>query len=107
MDCSAAFIGSPLKFNELITVYPPKVRDVIEEPKFNLYKSILTTTQEDIEDMITGAINGEFRELAPDETIPTPYAFLIANAHANKEYEERLKSAFYFFTHSNLTILAE
>jgi hypothetical protein len=34
---AAVFIGEPLFFRDKIKIYPPKVKDVIANPKFGLY----------------------------------------------------------------------
>ena len=46
----AAFMGEPLNFKDKIWIYPPRVKDVITNPKFSIYSKILTITQEEIID---------------------------------------------------------
>jgi hypothetical protein len=45
---SAILIGEPLLFKNKILIYPPKVKDVVSNPMYGAYSSILTTTAEDI-----------------------------------------------------------
>ena len=44
------FLGFPKNFDNLCKIYPPKIKDVIGNDKFPLYKRILTLSQEEIED---------------------------------------------------------
>jgi hypothetical protein len=45
---SATFIGEPLPFYDVCRIYPPKVRDVVANPKFSVYLKIITITQDEL-----------------------------------------------------------
>lgn len=92
----AVFIGAPLEY-ENIKIYPPRVKDVVTNKNFQKYLSILTMSQEDIEDL-----------LVKDKTVkkfPTPFDFLFANAYENKEYENIAREALSFFFHEDVILV--
>lgn len=91
----SAFIGEPLNFKNKIYVYPPKVRDVVANPKFGLYTQILTFTQEDIQD--------ELKKSGKETDIyPTPFEFLLANCYHSEDFTNLTKEAFQFFCKENI-----
>ena len=92
---SAILIGEPLLFKNRILIYPPKVRDVVSNPMYGAYSSILTTTAEDIQDML----KKEGREL---DNYPTPLEFLLANCYEDKNFEKLSLEAFKFFCHTDV-----
>ena len=84
------FIGEPLVFKEGFYVYPPKVRDVVANPKFNTYHSILAISQDSIEE--------ELKKVGKTlETYPTPFEFLLANCYNSMEFRLLAMEAFEFF----------
>ena len=91
----SAFIGEPLNFKNKIYVYPPKVRDVVANPKFGLYTQILTFTQEDIQD--------ELKKSGKEMDIyPSPFEFLLANCYHSEDFTNLTKEAFQFFCKENI-----
>ena len=75
----AAFIGTPLNFKNKLNVFPPRIKDMINNPKFSVYQKILTMTQEDICD--------EFKKAEKEmDTYPTPYEFLLGNCYNSEEF---------------------
>ena len=92
------FLGSPLLFKRGINIYPPKVKEVVENPRFTQYGRLLTFSQEDIEDQFLEAK----KQL---DTYPTPLEFLLNNSYHNKQYEQLCKEAFQFFLHQEVTFL--
>ena len=95
-----AFIGAPLNFKNKLYIYPPSVRQVIANPKFDMYTKILTITQEDIQD----ELKKSGKEM---ETYPTPYEFLLANCYNSKEFRELTIEAFEYFCHVKIAFLFE
>ena len=77
------FLGLPLKFGETCTIYPPKVKDVVSNPKIMQLYKLLTYSQEDIEDLLASLKNKEHNE---SKRIPTPLEFILINAYQNKEF---------------------
>jgi hypothetical protein len=45
-------IGAPRNFKDILLVYPPQVKEVVTNPNFNIFYTILTLTQDDIRDEI-------------------------------------------------------
>ena len=94
------FIGVPYHFKDGVTVYPPKVQEVVANDSYNAYVQLLTYSQEEIED--------EFFEAKKQlETYPTPFEFLLNNAFHYKDYERLCRGAFQFFIHQDVTFLYE
>ena len=91
----SVFIGEPLNFKNKIYVYPPKVRDVVTNPKFGLYTQILTFTQDDVRD----ELKKSGKEI---EVFPTPFEFLLANCYHSSDFTILTKEAFQFFCKENI-----
>ena len=100
----AAYLGYPTNFKNKFDVYPPKVRDILANPEFGKYQQILTFSQEDIEDVLTGAIkDGNAKPYSGD--MPNPFEFLLINCYQSKEYEAMTIKAFEFFIHAPVSFL--
>lgn len=95
------FLGQPQNFKDKFKVYPPTVSDVVNNEKFSLYTTVFLTTHEELEDEFIDKKDEEGNPLH----IPTPLEFILANAFYNKEFEELVKEAFYFFTHEVISLL--
>ena len=96
----SAFIGEPLNFKDKIWVYPPKVKDVVTNPKFGMYAKILTITQEEIID--------ELRQAGKSMPVyPTPFEFLLGNCYNNNEFRQLTIEAFEYFCHTKIAFLFE
>lgn len=95
-----AFLKIPINFKNKCYIYPPSVKEVISEEKFNSYRNCFCISQEQLEDELTDygkkEINGK---------IPTPFEYLLYNSYQNKEFYEVIKKAFLFFTKKPITIL--
>ena len=97
---SSVFIGEPLNFKNKIWIYPPKVKDVVTNPKFGTYAKILTITAEDIRDELKDA----GKEM---DVYPTPFEFLLANCYHSKEFKQLTIEAFEYFCHTKVAFLFE
>lgn len=95
------FIGLPVEFNKKLFVYPPTVFDVISNEKFPIYRSILTISQEDIEDKLLE--KGE--EALTQGYVPSPFEYMLSLAFQDKESESLVKEAFQFYIHEPVTFL--
>lgn len=95
------FIGLPVDFDGICYVYPPTVQDVIGKKDFQVYRSILTISHEDIEDKII--------EKGEDELtngyIPSPFEYMLSLAFQSEETKEKVIDAFQFFIHEPVTFL--
>lgn len=98
MNKAAAFIHSPLSFENKFSIYPPTVSQVVENKEFFMYYRALTTTQEDIEEELTKDKNF-------DKQIPTPFEFLLINCYNSQQFKDIVINAFKFFVHDTVNIL--
>ena len=96
----AAFIGAPLNFKNKLFIYPPTVKEVATNPKFGMYSTIFTITQEDIQDELKK--NGKEMEV-----YPTPFEFLLGNCYNDNAFKELTLEAFEFFCHTKVAFLFE
>ena len=93
----AIFIGEPLLFQKEIYVYPPKVRDVVANPNFNIYYKVLTLTQDDVREEI-----GD--RLPVGEDCPTPFEYLLVHYQYTQGFAQIIKDAFQFFCKSDIQV---
>ena len=96
----SAFIGEPLNFKNKLWIYPPKIKEVVCNPKYNLYERILTTSAEDIQDELKKA----GRET---EKYPTPFEFLLVNCYQDENFKKLTLEAFENFCHTKIAFLFE
>lgn len=97
---SYAFLALPIR-KKNYSVYPPTLNDSLNNPNFTQWEGLFTTSQEELEDSI--------HEHNPsyDGPIPTPWLFLLGSAYEDKEFENKIREAFRFFLHEEITILYE
>ena len=94
------FLCQPKEFKPGIKIYPPTVNDIVTNQRFGQYTTLLTYSQEDIEDEFLNAK----KKL---EVYPTPIEFMLNNSYYNEEYAKLCKEAFNFFIHEEVTFLYE
>lgn len=102
MNEAIFFLCEPVKFLNGIYVYPPKVKEIVQNNKFSIYKQILTMSQEEIEDTY---INQE--KILKD--VLTPLEFLFFNIYNDSEgrIKQLAEEAFKFFLHEPVTFLLD
>lgn len=90
-----AFLKIPIEF-ESIYIYPPSVKECIEEPHFNQFQSLLLVSQDSIEEQIYdfSTSRGELKE-----GIPTPFEILLGVSASNEQSLDLVIGAIKFFTH--------
>lgn len=88
----ALFIGQPINYINKCLVYPPKVKDVVAGREFAQSLKLLTFSQEDIWDELKTKITNR-------EEMPTPFQFLMINAHESQYFKVLAEKAFEFFIH--------
>lgn len=94
------FLGYPVNFKGLCNIYPPKIKEILNNNNYYLYKKILFNTQEDLED--------QYVELnIPLDDMPTPFGYLFTLIESNSKIEDLIKESFYFFIHEPITILKD
>jgi hypothetical protein len=99
------FLGLPQSFHGKLTFYPPTVLQVYAEKDFNKFRQVLTLSQEDIDDIFTGAAKGDYKEYT--KSIPTPIEFLLGNCYNNVAYKAIVENAFKFFFRTEISFLYE
>ena len=73
-------LGLPEDFQGICKVYSPRVKDILSDDNYPVYRKMLLSSQEDIED--------EYTELKlPMDEVPTPLQYLFVMSQA----DERLK----------------
>jgi hypothetical protein len=95
------FLRLPIQYKKFFTIYPPSVNEVIGNDKFLQYRSILTISQEEIEDSFIDKTDENGNPLR----IPTPFELLLINSYKDKSFYKLVREAFYFFTRTEITIL--
>lgn len=95
------FLRRPLQFQEICTVYPPSVNEVVDHPKSMQWFKLLTQSAEDIEDLYES--NPDLK----DATQPTPLEFILINCYKSSKFKQIISDAFEFFIHEPVTFLFE
>lgn len=94
------FLCDPLVFKKGVSIYPPTVRQVINDQKYNMFVRVLTYSQEEVEDEFTAAK----KKL---DIYPTPIEYLLNNSYHDKGYEQLCLAAFKFFLKTDVVFLYE
>ncbi len=93
------FLGFPINFKDICKVYPPKVNDVVGNENFNIYLSIFTITQEELDEI--------YLKDKSVERIPTPFQYLMMNYYSEEEMRGYIEEAFELFVHESVAIVPE
>ncbi len=94
------FLGYPASFKEICNVYPPKVKEILSDKQYSLYRKILLLSQEDLEDQFT-EMNISL------EDMPTPYEHLFNLIESSEKNSNLVRDSFQFFIHEPVTFLKE
>ena len=95
-----AFLKLPINFSDICKIYPPSINDIYSDEDYPSYHNFFTMSQEDIEDAYA-----EKDLIKSDTKIPTPFQFLLSQAFNNSDMYVKIKKAFRFFCHEEVTIL--
>ena len=97
---SIFFLGYPSQYENICKVYPPKIKDILNEKNYPVYKKLLLSSQEDIED--------EYTEMElPLEEVPTPLGYLFVMSAADPRIKQIVLDAFQFFIKEPVTMLPD
>jgi hypothetical protein len=80
------FLGAPVVFKAGVSIYPPSVQEVVCNPKYSIFKQILSYSQEEIEDI--------YVDEGQTENFLTPFEFLLNNCYNDEQYRLICKQAF-------------
>lgn len=103
MSKECSFLGLPESFEGKFYIFPPKVKEVVGNKNFGIFRHLLTISQEELEDEYLKKDGQD----ANDSNIPTPFEFLLINCYHDKTLEKITKEAFYFFIKEEVTFLYE
>lgn len=93
------FLGYPIDFKKKCYIYPPKVNEVVGNKNYGEYYKLLTTSQEDLEDI--------YLESNINEIPPTPLEHIMFMAYNDKAIEGKIKEAFMYFIHETVDFIYE
>lgn len=94
------FLGYPNQYESICKVYPPKIKDILNEKNYPVYKKLLLSSQEDIED--------EYTEMElPLEDVPTPLGYLFVMSATDTRIKQIILDAFQFFIKEPVTMLPD
>ena len=91
------FMNLPISFQDVCLIYPPSIREVLQNERFGQYVKLLTTTEDDLKEEL-------FKN--SDKKI-SPFEFLLINCYHSAEFLQVVRDAFRFFTHQEIEIIYE
>lgn len=92
------FLAIPINFKDKCKIYPPRVREMLDNEYFGFWRQVLCITQEEIED--------EAVQKNPDANkFLTPLEYLLAVCYQSKDIEKVMKKGFEFFLKTPVTFL--
>ena len=94
------FIGQPVAFQSVCTVYPPKITEILADINYPVYRKILFNTQEDLEDEWVE------QNLSMEE-LPTPLEYIFAMAAVDTAIKAVILKGFEFFIHEPVILLSD
>ena len=94
------FLGYPNQYENICKVYHKKIKDILNEKNYPVYKKLLLSSQEDIED--------EYTEMElPLEDVPTPLGYLFVMSATDTRIKQIILDAFQFFIKEPVTMLPD
>ena len=95
-----AFLALPIDFGNICKIYPPKIQDVLVERNYPVYKKLLLSSQEDIEDEYT-------EQKISFEELVTPLEYLFQMIASDERIKKIAEDGFNFFIKEPVTFLME
>lgn len=94
------FLGIPETFQNVCWIYPPKIKDILEDKNYNVYRKIFFSSQEDIID--------EYAELGLSMSeVPTPLEYVFTLIKADERLKPTIQEGFKFFIHEPVTLVED
>ena len=94
------FLAQPIKFKNICKIYPPIIKQILNEENYLVYHKLFLNSQEDLED--------EWAEQQkPLEQVPTPFEYLLMMADLDPRIKKIIIEGFNFFIHEPVMILGE
>ena len=94
-----SFLGLPIQFENICKIYPPKVKDILADQNYPVYRKLLLSSQEDIED--------EYVEQKISDEIPTPLEYLFQLAALDPKINQMALDGFKFFIKEDVFLLPD
>ena len=94
------FLGEPIEFGQLCKVYPPRIKEILNNTDYPVYKKLLLNSQEDIEDEWV-------EQKLPMDSLPTPLQYIFLLSGTDLRIKNIAGKAFEFFIHEPVFFLPE
>ena len=95
-----AFLGLPIAFDNVCQIYAPRIKEILAEPNYPVYRKLLMSSQEDIEDDFTEM------HLSTSEA-PSPFEYLFELSKSDIRLKKMVEDGFKFFIHEPVTLLID
>ena len=93
-------LGYPEDFQGICKVYSPRIKDILSNVDYPVYRKLLLSSQEDIED--------EYADLKLSmKEVPTPLQYLFVMAQTDERIKPIIVKGFEFFIHEPVTMVDE
>ena len=93
------FLGYPIELENVCKVYPPTVKQIIENDLFAMYRELIVIDQAKLDQLYTK--NGD-EKIEEQEFIPNPLEYLISLAYNDESIYALILEAFKFFTKADI-----
>ena len=94
------FIGQPVDYKKICKVYPPTISEIVNEKNYPVYKKLLMSSQEEIEDDYVEA-------KLPLDNMPTPLEYIFMMAYEDAQIKDIAQAGFEFFIKEPVTLLSD
>lgn len=93
-------LGQSIEFNKVCRIYPPKIKEILDCKDYPVYKKLLLSSQEDIED--------EWVEQKLDiKELPTPLEYIFLLSASDSRLKDIAMKAFSFFIHEPVLFIPD
>ena len=94
-----SFLCLPQKFQNICTIYPITVNQVLREETKQLV-NLLTISQEEIEDFLIDKKDKDGNPIKP----PDPFVYIMGNSQYNKDFEKKVIESFKMYIHEPVSL---
>ena len=94
-----SFLCLPQKFQNICTIYPITVNQVLREETKQLV-NLLTISQEEIEDFLIDKKDKDGNPIKP----PDPFVYIMGNSQYNKDFEKKVIESFRMYIHEPVSL---
>ena len=94
------FLGYPEPFIDICQVYPPKIKAILNDKNYPVYRKLFFISQEEIEDEYV-------EKKLPIDEMPTPLEYLFKLVESDEKILKIAQDGFMFFIKEPVTFLPE